>query len=81
MHLNYKEGEGRYVVYVGWGEEPDPADTTEAFVFTTQGEAEAFVRGVNVTLGWQTATIENVPTKWDAEERGWVEMDVDEVET
>lgn len=72
--MDFKEAENRYVVYVGWGEEPEEGDTTEAFVFTTQREAEAFVRGINVCMGWQAAEIENVPMKWDREERMWVEM-------
>lgn len=61
----------RYTVHVGWGESPDRGATTERFIFNTAGELDAFLLGVQNTVGWQDATWFTMPCVYDSMEQVW----------
>lgn len=52
-----------------WGDSPEPGDASVTYTFATQGEADAFMSGVEAMDGWMG---------WDFADEGYVVPEEDE---
>lgn len=61
-----------FTIYVGFGSEPESGQDTVAYEFATEAEMNAFIHGVEQTIGWQDAAMFFSPHRYSSREGDWV---------